>query len=164
MEILLVRHGVAEDLSFVESNDKRDFDRALTLEGRQEMEKVAQGLSRVIPTPDALFASPLVRAQQTAQILALGLNLKTIETEDALESETSPEETANRIAHIVSGKELIVCVGHQPNLGALVSYLIAGTFSSPIAMGRGAACLIRFRNGIIAGRGTVRFHAPRWIW
>lgn len=59
----LVRHGTAESI-----NAAGDAARALTLEGRAAFARHAEGL-RTSMAVRAVFTSPLMRAQQTAQIL-----------------------------------------------------------------------------------------------
>ncbi len=71
MELYLIRHGIAEEAT----NDIKDEERRLTKEGRQKTEKVAQRLKKLGLRFDLIVTSPLVRAQQTADILiAAGLS------------------------------------------------------------------------------------------
>lgn len=66
MNLLVVRHGVAMDKAEFVGNDDL---RPLTLDGIRKMKKNARGLSHLTPRPSLLASSPLVRAQQTAEIL-----------------------------------------------------------------------------------------------
>ena len=63
MELLVIRHGSAEDAG----RGVVDSHRALTDAGRKEMKEVSAGLATIVETLDVIAASPLVRAQQTAQ-------------------------------------------------------------------------------------------------
>jgi phosphohistidine phosphatase len=66
--LYLVRHGTAEDASGGQS----DAERALTQEGIRKFRRAAQGIAKLLAEnpPRRLLTSPLVRARQTAEILA----------------------------------------------------------------------------------------------
>src|SRR5437762_13257084 len=66
MEIYLVRHGIAE-----EGHEKlRDGSRPLTDKGRRRFQKTARAFGKLGRRLDLILTSPLVRAVQTAEILA----------------------------------------------------------------------------------------------
>ncbi len=65
MEFYIVRHGIAEGYAA-----GGDAERALTEEGRTKIAEVAAGLARAGVEIDHLYSSPLLRARQTAEILA----------------------------------------------------------------------------------------------
>lgn len=80
MELYLIRHGIAEE----HQPGLKDEARSLTQEGRQKTAKVAQRLIKLGFKFDLILTSPLVRAQQTAEILmAAGLSSQ-LETSDYL--------------------------------------------------------------------------------
>ncbi len=54
----------------------RDEDRALTEEGQEKMKRGREGAATDGPGIDLLFSSPLVRARQTAEIVAAELMLR----------------------------------------------------------------------------------------
>src|SRR5215469_6165377 len=66
--IYLVRHGIAVD--HADRGDLPDDDRPLTAKGRRRFRRAARAFARMGETPDLLFTSPLIRAAQTAEILA----------------------------------------------------------------------------------------------
>ncbi len=68
MELILMRHGKAEDLM----DRLVDHERELTPEGRKKVRKAARGLTQLISEPTAvhIWSSPLPRARQTADVLA----------------------------------------------------------------------------------------------
>src|SRR6478736_1625210 len=65
MELLVIRHAKAEDQSVSGS----DFDRALVEKGYEQSRRLGRFLKKVDRRPDVVLASPLVRAQQTAETL-----------------------------------------------------------------------------------------------
>ncbi|MGB3636997.1 MAG: phosphohistidine phosphatase SixA [Rivularia sp. (in: cyanobacteria)] len=71
MELYFIRHGIAQEAtSFF-----KDEQRSLTEQGRTKTQKVAQRLKDLDLSFDLIATSPLVRAQQTAEILvSIGLS------------------------------------------------------------------------------------------
>ena len=66
-ELYLIRHGVAEERGDAWPDDAK---RPLTEDGIARMRKSARGLARLGVTFDVVLTSPLVRARQTADIVA----------------------------------------------------------------------------------------------
>src|SRR5204863_1562279 len=73
MEIFLLRHAIAIERA---EHDGPDEARALTDEGRHELKRVARAMRTMNLSFDVIFSSPLVRALQTAEIVAASLRLK----------------------------------------------------------------------------------------
>ena len=69
MLLLVIRHAIAATRT-PSASDEEDALRSLTKDGRRKMAAGAKGLRRIVPELDLLAASPLVRAQQTAAIVA----------------------------------------------------------------------------------------------
>src|SRR5438093_1192036 len=72
-ELYLIRHAIAEERGEKWPDDNK---RPLTEEGIARMRKAAHGLARVGVTLDAVLTSPLVRARQTAEIVAAASDSK----------------------------------------------------------------------------------------
>ena len=68
MKLALIRH--AEAVVLGEQGTTADFDRMLTELGRRQAAALAQALQRIGCIPGLILTSPLVRAWQTAEILA----------------------------------------------------------------------------------------------
>lgn len=118
-----MRHGAAEDTS----PTGRDFERALTSAGRATVRRVVLALRDALPAPiDSLIASPLVRAQETAEIvrslLCPGLD---IEVDEELSPDSSAYDLSVRAA--ASGRVTFL-VGHQPNIEMVARSLARPTF------------------------------------
>ena len=113
MDLILWRHAEAEE-------GGPDLERALTGKGRKQAAHVAEWLQQRLPGKFALLASPAKRAQQTAE--ALGAKIKTVER-------LAPGARAADIlaaAGWPDHKGTVVVVGHQPDLGSAVAYLLSG--------------------------------------
>ena len=81
MQVLVVRHAIAEQREEFAPTGKDDSQRPLTHDGRRKMRRGAVGLRAVVPAIDVLATSPLLRAVQTAEILAAvynGRNMVTV--------------------------------------------------------------------------------------
>ena len=71
MNLYIVRHGPAEPRDQYARGS--DAQRPLTAAGKHKTSRAAQGLSAAGCRPDRIISSPLVRAKQTAEIIASAL-------------------------------------------------------------------------------------------
>jgi phosphohistidine phosphatase len=140
MKLLLIRHGPAGDPEAWEREGRDDRLRPLTPDGKNDMRQAAAGLATLVTRIDALAASPLVRAVQTAEIMADEYDCKVV-ISAALEPDRDPEEALKWLREQgFSGT--VALVGHEPHLSSLVGYLLAGKRISFIALKKGGACLL----------------------
>ena len=151
MEIYIVRHAIAEEVS----KDGSDEARALTEDGRKKMKEAAQGFARLERKIDRIYASPLVRARQTAEILGAELKLSVHEMKE-LAPGYSPAQVCEKIARKKSEGNIAV-VGHEPNCSELASYLLLGSSGASIEFKKGAICVIESRDGA-PGTGDLLMH------
>jgi phosphohistidine phosphatase len=140
MKLLVVRHAPAADKKEFARTGKSDDLRPLTAAGKREMRDVARGIRAVVPKVDALATSPLVRAVQTAEILADAYDGKPVSV-DWLRPEASYEDFA-QWARSHRAKKMVAIVGHEPHLSGLVSWLLAESKRSLLELKKGAACLL----------------------
>lgn len=136
MLIYLLRHAIAEQR---ESSAYPNDDRPLTKTGIRKMTKEAKSLSRIIPPPGAILASPLSRAAETANILAGALPTK---MSVHICPELLPGSSLKKLmAHLAVYKSLssILLVGHEPDLGRFASNLLGAP-----------ASILEFKKGSIA--------------
>lgn len=110
MLLVLLRHGKAE-----EKQDKNDDDRELTKDGRANMKLAAKGLRRLLTQQEiVIWSSPLVRAVQTAEIIAKGLGKLKVETHQQI-ADGDLEWLGRELRHL--GDELyLIVVGHEPTM------------------------------------------------
>jgi len=141
VKLLLVRHAPAGDRLAWAAAGKDDFVRPLVPEGRRRMREAARGLARLVDAPGALATSPLVRAVQTADVVARALDVPAADELDALRPGSPPRVLLPWLrAH--RGADLVAAVGHEPHLGALASWLLAGRTRPFLALKKGGACLL----------------------
>ena len=121
MDLLILRHGQAGK----SSNSFADYKRSLTSQGRQEVEDLSQGLKSLTIKFDVIFTSPLVRARQTAEIVAKSLRFSgKIQYVDSLKPEGSQLEFYSLLSKLKQDSKILV-VGHEPYLSNMISEAIS---------------------------------------
>jgi phosphohistidine phosphatase len=143
-ELYLMRHGIAEDRAAGGVID--DAQRALTDEGKAKMREIAAGLDRIGTELQWVISSPLVRAVQTAKIVADTLSSKPpLDICEALAPGGSSDELFNFVARSAERRQVMV-VGHEPDLSDLATRLIGAGRSANMPFKKGGCCLISFDN------------------
>ena len=154
MFILLVRHAKAEARSLLGLGAKRDVRRPLTDAGRKRMRRAAKALHRLVPAVDVIASSPLIRARETAEILAGRYDNMAVVDLMPLSPGGSEQELLDWLRE-QRQDAAVVLVGHEPDLGFLASWLLAGKKSAFTPLRKGSACLIRFDETPAAGGGVL---------
>jgi phosphohistidine phosphatase len=150
MRLYLLRHGIAED----GYPGLADFDRALTREGRVELARIARGLHRLKIAPDAILSSPLVRARQTAEIVAPALG-REVGIVDRLASGADWEDFLNLLAQWNTASSLML-VGHEPDFSRAAALLV-GAPEGSIVLKKAGLIRIDLQEAPWAGRGHLRW-------
>jgi phosphohistidine phosphatase len=156
MQLLAIRHAIAEDRETFASSGRSDSQRPLTAAGRDKMRRTVAGLRRVVPTIDLLASSPYVRAMQTAEVVAEAYGIDDIKKVDAL----VPGAPLQRFLTWLQRKatvDVIAIVGHEPHLGELVTWLMSGLPESRVEMKKGGAGLLEFTGQPGAGLGVLHW-------
>lgn len=149
-ELYLIRHGLAEDRGEAWPDDAK---RPLTEAGMARLRKEAKGLSKIDVTFDVVLTSPLVRARQTAEIIAAGQDPKPhLTNADSLSPDGSYAAVIADLAKH-SRRKRIALVGHEPSLGELAAKLIGSR--RPLPFKKGAICCIEVDSLPPAGPGDL---------
>lgn len=139
MLVYLLRHGIAAELG--EGGVRSDADRPLTDEGRTRLRDAAKGYRKAVETPAHILVSPLLRARQTAQIVAEALRVTTAAEEcRVLVPEADPHDAAALLQAEFLGNEAagpLLLVGHEPHLGSLLGLLLTGSERTAIPFKKG---------------------------
>jgi phosphohistidine phosphatase len=131
MIVHLVRHAEAVE----QSPEIPDEQRFLTSRGRTRFRKVAVSLRKSGIHPDLILTSPLIRAVQTAEILAQALKFKgELQVAPQLAHGFQAQQFYELLAQFPRAKE-IALVGHEPELGALTRSLLATEFACALQKG-----------------------------
>ncbi len=137
-ELYLVRHAIAAE----RGDDWPDDDkRPLTEKGVVRFKEGLAGLNWLDVVLDEIFSSPLVRAKQTADLLAAGISGKAAgeAASDALAPGHSPAQVMEQLAKTAKRRR-IALVGHEPDLGELAAHLIGAKRS--LEFRKGGVCRI----------------------
>lgn len=146
MELILIRHGLAEDRVEFAKKNLDDQLRPLTLKGRKRLQKICVRLQDFIGELDLIVSSPLTRARQTAEIVAqIYFETKVVEAPE-LVPQGPPQAFLKWLR--VQGKhsQRIVVVGHEPQLSNFISYLLAGKTDSFIDLKKGGVVCLRMES------------------
>lgn len=123
MKLYLVQHGeaVSEDI---------DPARPLTQKGKSDVEKTAEVLKNEGASIDEIWHSKKLRAKQSAEIIALILNINDVIEKDGLK----PKDPVAPIAKLIhkNGKNILIA-GHLPFLAKLTSILLTGSEDKEVA-------------------------------
>jgi phosphohistidine phosphatase len=120
MRLFLVRHAEA-------APGEPDALRPLTPAGRALARELGEQLAA--EEPDAVLCSPLLRARETAELLARAANL-----EAEVDERLAPGAGVDDVREAVIGRgETVVAVGHQPDCSEILLDLTGA--SRPFAPG-----------------------------
>jgi phosphohistidine phosphatase len=152
-ELYLVRHAIAAERGEDWPDDGK---RPLTVRGISRFKEGIGGLKALEAAIDEIFTSPLVRAKQTADLLAAGIEGKpTVKLLDALAPGHAPAVVMAQLAKAARQRR-IALVGHEPDLGELAAYLIGAR--RPLPFRKGGMCRID-----VGGLTSKRAGALLWF-
>ena len=114
MNFFILRHGQAEHYAAT------DAQRQLTDVGRQQTQELIERQKNDLKAVTHIYASPYVRAQQTANIVAAALNLPVVTVPHLI-----PEAGVQAAVELLSEceRQTPLCVSHQPLVGSFVNWL-----------------------------------------
>jgi phosphohistidine phosphatase len=139
MQLFLLRHGAAVERGT--HGFKDDATRPLTPKGRRQLRKTAAAMKKLECDFDLILSSPLVRAEQTAEIVAAGLKQqKRLRISNALAPGGTTADLLRQLEHEKPAPEKILLVGHEPDMSRLVSLLAAGDGELAMDFKKGGLC------------------------
>ena len=161
MRILLFRHGPAGERDPLRWPDDRR--RPLTPKGVSRTRAASRGLVTLEPSIRLVLTSPLVRAMQTAELLAAECERDAApEALDALRPGASWHDVLARLES-APPDSTVALVGHEPDLGKLAGVMLFGA-PAALPLKKAGACLIDFEARPDLGTGTLRwFLTPRML-
>lgn len=137
MNLYLLRHGIAVERGARHYGS--DADRPLTNKGRRKLRRATAAMRAMDLSFDVILSSPLVRARQTAELVATALHCRhRLELTDLLAPGASATGLLRRLKQLKPQNVLLV--GHEPDLSALVSRLLTGGGSLAITLKKGGLC------------------------
>jgi phosphohistidine phosphatase len=150
MRVTLIRHGDAGDAA------PRDEERALSNQGRADVRRVGRALKRDGVHFGVVVVSPLVRAVQTAEIVAAAMGFRgRITVSDRLIPDAFPASVISLLAALgAEGEKSVALVAHEPILSRVAAMLLQiGRFP---ALRKSEAIRIRLPR-VAEGQGAFRW-------
>ena len=153
IEIYLVRHGLAAERGPKYPDDRL---RPLTPAGVKKFAESVPGLAELGVAVDFVLTSPLVRARETATLLAAGLKPKPAIVEvEALAPGGRHQAVIEAIKTHAKRYRRLALVGHEPDLGELAARLLGAR--GMIQFKKGGVCAIDVDGATPGGPGTLRW-------
>ncbi|GAB3676511.1 phosphohistidine phosphatase SixA [Salinisphaera aquimarina] len=158
MDIIVIRHGIALDGDGAHKLGLSDAERPLTPHGQRRTRAAASGLRATLDGArvDDIVVSPLLRARQTADILASYLDDPTLEEAEVLAPPVDME-ALDAFLHSHFGDRRLILVGHEPDLATWVSWSLTRRRDRLMAFKKAGAAMLEFPGPPEGGTGTLRW-------
>ncbi len=154
MNVLVIRHAIAEEQSTFKKSGMADDMRPLTVEGRRKMRRGANGLKRVVESIDLIATSPLIRAIETAHVIAKSFEkARVVELKD-LSPGGKPEAVFKFL--VQNRSQTVALIGHEPDLGKFVCLSLGCKIVDRVPLKKGGAAHLVFDGPVAAGGATLR--------
>ena len=154
IQLYVIRHGVAAERGDAWPDDS---ERPLTSNGAARLRRAGRSLASLGVVFDLILTSPLVRALQTAEILADAQeNRPPIAVLDALSPGGAHAGVLAELEKHARKARKIAIVGHAPGIGELAARLISAR--RPLALKKGAIARID-----VAALPTTEPGILRWL-
>lgn len=160
MQIILFRHGIAMEHEEAAEKGVKDADRPLTRQGITRTEEAVEGLREQVESLVLVAHSPLLRARQTADVLAATYPAARRAETRALKPGAAADSLAQFVVQQTRGgaaAAVIALVGHEPHLSLWAAWAMAGASQPLFALKKAGACLIEFD-------GAPRAKAGQLVW
>lgn len=153
MILYLVRHAIAEEAT----RGQADEERALSPEGVSKFQNGAKGIVRLAEETGlgVIWTSPLLRARQTAGILAAAVSEAKWKTEVKVSANLGPPGNLARFLKEAreGHAEAMAAVGHEPILSEWAGRICFGN-AGRLEMKKGAVVVIEMDD--VGTRGELR--------
>ena len=120
MKIFLMRHADALLLK----PDQEDYERSLSPKGKKQSKEKAQELKARKISFDAIFTSPYLRANQTADIIAKTLGIEAKISPEPLLLPGCDFGDLMEIIDYYPDYENVLVVGHEPDLSSIAAQFL----------------------------------------
>ena len=151
MTLYLLRHAEAEDRA------PTDAARPLTVHGLDQARAVGAFCQQHHLRPDLILASPFRRTVQTAELVAAAF-AQTPQPAPFLASGMHPADALDELRAYDRFDSLLL-VGHQPDLGLLITALLGLESEDNFPVGKASLTCLDV-NRLAPGGGSLRFFLP----
>lgn len=153
MILYFLRHGLAGDRA---TWTQEDGLRPLTQKGIDNMKQAAEKLNDLELGLDLILTSPLVRARQTAEIVAEELDMEDELVEDDRLAPGFDAQALLEILALYPDANALMVVGHEPDFSETISEITGG---SEIVMKKGGLARVEIHSADPL-RGELVWLAP----
>jgi phosphohistidine phosphatase len=150
MEIYILRHGEAG----VRKAGRSDGERKLVASGKRDLRAVLKVAGKLGVAPQVILASPLRRAQETAEIAAQMLGCKRVVETKSLLPGASPQLVWKEIGGLQKVESVLIA-GHNPHLGSLIALLLEAAVM--VDLKKGALVRITTQSKLGPPRGVLKW-------
>ncbi|MEM1085637.1 MAG: histidine phosphatase family protein [Verrucomicrobiota bacterium] len=151
MELVLLRHGKAEDF-----NEDGDYERRLVEKGHAQASKAAKLLLGADRRPEVVLTSPRVRARETAETFCTAAEMPGPVSQSWLDCGMDPETAVKELAAYTDFGRVMI-VGHEPDFSSLAEWLL-GCADGFVEVKKGSLIGIEFSPP--GRRAVLRFAIP----
>jgi phosphohistidine phosphatase len=153
LELFFVRHADAGDPGKWVGDDS---DRPLSDEGRRQATRLGSHLKALKVDPDAVIASPRIRAADTAKLLGQLVG-REVTTDARLAGGLEADGLGAVLRELDAEARQVLLVGHDPDFSDLVSWLV----DAPVSLRKGALARVDLPDRSVGrGRGSLRWLLP----
>jgi phosphohistidine phosphatase len=139
MNLYLVRHGEAGPSG---GTVLRDADRLLTPRGEEDARLVGRVLANTKSNVTTVLSSPLTRALQTAELIRSAFSgMAAVRPTENLSPGFRSRSLFDELAALGEAAN-VVAVGHQPDLGNFIAYLMDVPAHGAVALPTGAVAKV----------------------
>jgi len=124
MNLIIVRHAIAEDREDFAKKNLEDSLRPLTPKGRKKMIKMLDWMASHLDEVDMIVTSPYLRSVQTAEIIQSRFDKVEIEQASELVPHSPALPLMKWLKAHARDKKNVVVVGHDPHLSLFLSALL----------------------------------------
>jgi phosphohistidine phosphatase len=150
MTVYLLRHGDA-----VDTPRFNDDERPLSDVGQKQASAVGRYLHGLHADIAMIYASPLLRAQQTAEAVQREVGTIPIRTTESLHSSSDPTQIFQEILR--ASPSAVLLVGHEPHLSRTISMLLWGDTRSRVEMRKCSLACVSSPDPLEEGRGVLQW-------
>jgi len=152
MKLYFLRHGEAASANGI--TIKSDAERPLTKEGIEILKIQGKAFEKLNIQPDIIWTSPLVRARQTAEVVAKQLDLEDRIVETPKLACGAGLDSIREIVDTKPHVQSAMFVGHEPDFSTIIGKLIARS-GATVEMKKGGIALVETEFPILAGAGVL---------
>ena len=152
MLLYLLRHAEAEP------HRADDFSRRLTEKGEKQARSVGAFLADRGISPDLILSSPVLRAKETATLVAKELKVGAPTEVSWLACGMNPERGLSELAGYARLGSVMI-VGHEPDFSILVAHLLDLGSSASVNISKASLSCIEISRPV-PGSGVLKFLLP----